>query len=326
MSNEKKQDDILSKFIENETKSNLPNNNTKLDDNNDNNLPKDYTKSSENYVYGREYFSIDTNLLPTGIFYKPGTKISIRAASVADVQEYSVVDDSNIMDVTEKMNLILSRCVRYTHPNGLTGTYKDIKDSDRLVLIFMIRELTFQKGNNLAKDVTCKYCNHDFKIEFRSTHSQTHHKTFVYYELDDELKDFLNPVTNTIDIEINNKLWKLSPPTIGLQEIFFSNIKNKVQEDNNPNISFLKIIPFTLWNMNKISEDGIKAKEKEFKSMDMETFQTLNYIVDKMKFGIKELTDKCPVCGGEVHSDMSFPRGASNIFIIPRKLDKFKKK
>ena len=60
--------------------------------------------------------------------------------------------------------------------------------------------------------------------------------------------------------------------------------------------------------------------------MDMDTFQTLNYIVDHMKFGIKGLVDKCSKCGSEVHTDMTFPGGASNIFIISSPLGRFKKK
>jgi len=320
---EENKDDILGKFIEEETKPKIK----ETTYTNSSYIPDPIYTQKENMVYGREYFAINLELLPTGMFYKPGTKISIRGASVADVQEYSVVDNSNIIDVTEKMNLILSRCVRVTHPNGMPGTYKDIKDSDRLALIFMIRELTFQKGNNLAKDVTCEHCGHEFKIEFRVTNSEKTKKTFVYYDMDEELVDFYNSQTKTIDIEINDKLWKLAPPTIGLQESFFGDIKDKVQiEHKNPNVAFLKIIPFTLWDINKISEDGIKAKEKEFKELDMDTFQTLNYIVDKMKFGIKELVSKCPICGGEVHSDMSFPSGAANIFVISSGLERFKKK
>lgn len=316
-----KNDDVFKKFIEEET-------NKSYNDVSKNPLKSiDLDTQKEQMIYGREFISIDPNSLPAGIFYKQGTKISIKAASVADVQEYSVVDDSNLLDVTEKMNLILSRCVRFIHPNGMIGNYKDIKDNDRLSLIFMIRELTFQKGNNLAKDVTCDNCNHEFKIEFRATHSQTIKRTFVHYEIDEELKDFYNPTTKTIDIEIKDNIWKLSPPSIGLQEIFYENLKEKIKNNNkNPNVSFLKIIPFTLWDRNKITDDGIKAKEKEYKEMDMETFQTLNYIVDKMKFGIKGLETKCPVCGSEVHTDMSFPKGASNIFVISSPLGRFKKK
>jgi hypothetical protein len=42
-----------------------------------------------------------------------------------------------------------------------------------------------------------------------------------------------------------------------------------------------------------------------------------------MIFGIKELKSFCPSCGEEVHTDMSFPSGASNIFVIPDALDEY---
>jgi hypothetical protein len=313
-------DDILKSFIKEET------NNSKSTGRSSNTSNENIDTQKEQMLYGREYISIDLNSLPTGQFYRPGTRISIRAATVAEVQEYSVVDDSNIIDVTDKMNYILSRCVRFIYSDNKHGTYKDIKDSDRVALIFMIRELTFQKGNNLAKEVTCGHCDHEFKIEFRATNSQSHKKTFIHHKLDSELEEFFNPSTKTIDITINNKLWKLAPPTIGLQEIFFEDLKEKVQQENkSPKVSFLKVFPFTLWDRSSISKEGIKQKEKDYQSLDMETFQTLNYIVDKMKFGVTGLEINCPVCGGEVHTDMTFPGGSSNIFVVSSPLGRFKK-
>jgi hypothetical protein len=260
------------------------------------------------------YITVDLSALPAGAFYKPGTLVMIRAASVAEVQAYSAVDDNNFLDVTDKMNEMLGRCVRIKHPGGLVGTYKDLKDNDRLFLIFMIRELTFQKNSNLAKDVTCGNCKHEFKVQFRSTPGPDSPKTFVNYEMDPELEQFFNKQDRTFDFVVGEKLWKLAPPCISLQEIFFKNIKDKVQSDKTPNVSFLKIIPFTLWDRKSITEEGIKAKEEEFKNLNMDTFLFLDEVVSKMLFGIKELRQSCPVCGEEVHTDMTFPKGASSIF------------
>jgi hypothetical protein len=261
------------------------------------------------------YITVDLSALPAGIFYKPGTVIMIRAASVSEVQAYSAIDDNNFLDVTEKMNEMLGRCIKVKHPGGLMGTYKDLKDNDRLFLIFMIRELTFQKNSNLAKDVTCGNCKTEFKIQFRSTPAPDSPKTFINYEMDSEIEPFFNKQDRTFDFRIGEKLWKLAPPCISLQEIFFKNIKEKVQGDKTPNVSFLKIIPFTLWDRKTISEEGITAKEKEFKDeMDMDTFLFLDEVVSKMLFGIKELRQNCPMCGEEVHTDMTFPKGASSIF------------
>lgn len=260
------------------------------------------------------YITVDTSVLPAGAFYKPGTTIMIRAANVAEVQAYSSIDDNNFLDVTEKMNDLLGRCVKIKHTNGTTGTYKDLKDNDRLFLIFMIRELTFQKNSNLSKDAVCSNCKHEFKIQFRSTPGPDSPKTFENYEIDAEMEPFFNKSDRTFDFDISGKMFKLAPPSIGIQEIFFKNIKEKVQSEKTPNVAFLKIIPFTLWDRRIITEDGIKAKEEEFTNMDMETFLVLDEIVGKMLFGIKELKVNCPECGEEVHTDMTFPKGASSIF------------
>jgi hypothetical protein len=279
-----------------------------------------------------DYLTIDINALPAGIFYKPGTKIFIRAASVSEVQAYSAIVNENLVDVTEKMNEMLSRCVRIKFPNGTIGSYKDLKDNDRIYLIFMIRELTFQKNVNLAKDVKCGECEHEFKIQYRATPNKEYPKTFVNHEISEDLKRFFNANERVFEFNVNGKIWKLAPPTISLQEAFFKSIKDTVQAGGKPNVAFMKIIPYTLTNLRTISDEGIKQKEDEFKKgsgnkeQDMEEFQFLNQAVEKLQFGIKELQTKCPSCGMEVHTEFTFPEGASSIFVVPSIFDKFTKK
>lgn len=270
-----------------------------------------------------EYMVIPLENLPCGLFYKPGTKISIRSAKVQEVQAYSVVDDNNYLDITEKMNQILSSSVKYFYPNGSQGSYKDIRDGDRLYLIFMIRELTFPGGKNLSKDVTCENCGHEFKMELRATSSSTTKKSFFNYEMPEKLAKYFDRQERVFVFNINGVDYKLAPPTIGIQEIFFGDIKNKIQGEKNPNVAFLKLASFLLHDRTKITEDGIKAKEQEFKRLDMKTFQILNQAVGLMLFGIKELKNDCPSCGLEVHTGMSFPSGASNIFVIPDAFDEY---
>jgi hypothetical protein len=64
-----------------------------------------------------------------------------------------------------------------------------------------------------------------------------------------------------------------------------------------------------------ITIDGIKAKLQEFERIDDISFQFLNAAVGKMTFGLKELKKTCS-CGLEVRSEMTFPNGASGIFVI----------
>ena len=274
-------------------------------------------------VPSNEYMIIPLDLLPCGLFYKPGTKISIRAAKVQEVQAYSVVDDNNYLDITEKMNQILGTCVKYVYSNGSLGSYKDVRDGDRLFLIFMIRELTFPGGKNLSKDVTCENCANEFKMELRATSSNKAPKSFVNYDMPQKIAKFFDKQERVFVFNINNVDYKLAPPTIGIQEKFFGDIKTKIQGEKNPNVAFLKLASFMLHDRNTITDDGIKAKEQDFKRMDMKTFQILNQAVGQMLFGIKEMKCNCPSCGLEVHTDMSFPAGASNIFVIPDAFDEY---
>lgn len=268
-----------------------------------------------------EFMVIPLDLLPCGIFYKPGTKISIRGAKVQEVQDYSVVDDKNYIDITDKMNGILKSCVKFINPDGTQGSYKNVKDADRLYLIFMIRELTFPGGRNLSKEVTCSHCHHEFSIEFRATHSDKKHKTFVNHSMPEKIAKFFDEFDRVYKIPLKDKdgnaiSYELAPPTIGLQEVLFGDIKMKIQSEKEPNVAFLKVIPFQLHDRISITPEGIKAKEQEFRSMNMTNFQILNQVINQMMFGIKELKMECPECGQEVRTDMSFPEGASSLFVI----------
>lgn len=273
-----------------------------------------------------DYVSVNILNLPGGKFYKPSTKISIRAAKVAEIQSYSMVDDNNFVDITEKMNELLSKNIIFYHPDGTKGTYRDLKDADRMFLIFMIRELTFQGGNTLTKEVVCNECGNEFNIPFRSTHGQFGPSTFDLYEPNEFINRFYNKEERVYELIHNGVSWRLAPPTIGIQEDFYEEIKRNVQMEKKPDVAFMKIMPFLIHNRSSITPDGIKAKHKEFSNMnDLILFQGLNELVNNMTIGIKGLKMECPSCGQEVHTELTFPTGASKLFELPNILDRFGK-
>jgi len=255
-----------------------------------------------------QYFSFDIRELPCGEFYPAGTTFMIRPAQVREIQAYSMVDDQNFYDIVEKMNDMLQACVRVKYPDGKIGSYLDIKDQDRLFLVFAIRELTFQQGNSLTVASKCT-CGTELNIELKR-------ENFVFHEIDEKLAKFYSKNTGSYNFKtVNGKSFELTPPNIGLQKAFTEYILKENNEKRNPNLAFLKIIPFMLAGRTTITYDGIKAKLAEFERMDDISFQFLNAAVTKMTFGIKELKKNCS-CGEEVRTDMQFPNGASGIFVI----------
>lgn len=271
-----------------------------------------------------EYSNINIDILPAGRFYKKGTKISIRACKVAEIQAYSMVDDNNFVDITEKMNELLSRNIIFYHPNGTKGSYKDIKDADRIYLVFMIREMTFQGGNTLTKEVTCEKCSKEFNIPFRSTPGPAGPSTFELHQSNPDIERFFKKNDLVYELIHKGVSWRLGPPTIGIQEDFYDEIKRNVQMDKKPNVAFMKIVPYLLHDRASITPEGIKAKMKEFSEMDdLVLFQGLNDVINKMTIGIKGLKMVCPGCGEEVHTELTFPTGASKLFELPNILDRF---
>jgi hypothetical protein len=255
------------------------------------------------------YFSYDVHELPCGRFYPTGTLLQVRAAQVREIQAYSMVDDNNFYDIVEKMNSMLQSCVRVKYPEGKVGSYLEVKDQDRLFLIFLIRELTFQQGNSLSVKVPCKACSTENQLELKRS-------CFDYYDIDEKLDKFFHPNTSSYKFRLKNgREYEVTPPNIGLQKAFTDYIIKENQEKRTPNLSFLKIIPFLLAGRTSITYDGIKAKLAEFEQMDDISFQFLNSAIGKMSFGIKELKSTCE-CGEEVRTEMQFPNGASGIFVI----------
>ena len=269
--------------------------------------PTDERSSSR--VNDLQYFNFSVDQLPCGSFYPQGTLVMVRPAKVKEIQAYSMVDDENFYDIVEKMNGMLQSCIRVKYADGKVGSYLEIKDQDRLFLIFLIRELTFQQGNELSVKALSPCNDEEISIELKRDN-------FVFHGIDEKLKKFFNPASNSYKFKLKNgKEYEITPPNIGLQKAFTDYIIKENNEKRSPNLSFLKIIPFMLSGRSSITYDGIKAKLKEFEEMDDVSFQFLNSAISKMTFGIKELKKKCE-CGEEVRTEMTFPNGASGIFVI----------
>ena len=280
------------------------------------NQPKVNIQVDNSRLSDLQYFAFDIKEFPCGIFYPPGTTIQVRPAQVKEIQAYSMVDDNNFYDIIEKMNDMLSSCVRVKYIDGRVGSYLEVKDPDRFYLIFLIRELTFQQGGNLNTSTDCS-CGEQIQIDLKR-------ENFKNFEVSEKIVKYFDPQTLSFRFSIKNgRTFNLAPPTIGLQKSFTEYIVKENGEKRKPNLSFLKIIPFMLFDKTSISLDGIKSKLPEYEKIDDISFQFLNSAVEKMSFGIEKLKKKCDSCGLEVTTDMTFPDGPSALFVVHDAFEQF---
>jgi len=279
-------------------------------------IPENKNQNYNSKVSDLHFFAFDIKEFPCGIFYPAGTTVQVRAAEVKEIQAYSMVDDNNFYDIVEKMNEMLSACVRVKYLDGTVGSYMELRDPDRYYAIFLIRELTFQQGSSLTTNTTCT-CGSDCQIELKR-------ENFQNYQVNDKIKKYFDPSTSSFRFTTKNgQVYHMAPPTIGLQKSFTEYIIKENAEKKKPNLSFLKIIPFLLYDRTSITIDGIKAKLVEYQKLDDMSFQFLNSAVEKMTFGVEKLKKVCNVCGVEVHTEMIFPDGPSAVFVIHDAFEQF---
>ena len=96
------------------------------------------TQKAQDSNFHLGYHQIPIGSLPSsGMFYPVGTQIHIRAAKVAEIRNYSTIDETNILDVDDKLNAIVESCTKVSCDKKVLS-YKDLCEEDRFYLILSI--------------------------------------------------------------------------------------------------------------------------------------------------------------------------------------------
>jgi len=262
--------------------------------------------------YTPGYIELDYKYFPTqGLFYEDGSKFLIRAASVKEIREFSVINDQDPWSVDAAINDILKACLIY-RIGSRNMSYKDLKEDDRFYVIMQIRELTFVKGENkIELRPTCKECNTVNTFDLKSnliTATMPDEKMMKYYTPEEKQFSVVTKSNGTIYVE---------PPSVGVSMQITSYIKKVQQEGKKIDESFLKILPYMVSDWRNLNEKAIKELEVEFIGWDSLLFQTMNAISEMVKIKVSEnITLRCESCQAEVATPISFPNGIRSLFLI----------
>ena len=184
-----------------------------------------------------------TDLPSQGRYYPDNTKITIRAARVDEIHEFSSINEEDASDVIDKMTYIVSKCVKIYYGNVL-GHYKDLINADRIVLILKIRELTFKEGlKGIKIPVPSDACStsgckpQDF-IEFTSG-------MLTFYKPAPELEKYYDPENKCYNIQTKSYgTITLYIPTIGVTQAISSWINYKYEHKEKFTETLANMMPF----------------------------------------------------------------------------------
>lgn len=264
--------------------------------------------------------NLPVSILPSsGFFYPEGTQIAIKPADVKEIRHFSTVDETDMLDINSKLNMVLDSCCRIKFPLEGLVDFRDIKQEDRFFLILAIRDLTFVKGENriiLTPDNPCNKngCESKYPIELRTG-------VLSSYSLDPKLMKFYSRSKNKFIFPVKKiaKEIEMSVPSIGVMESISRFVKNQIKQGYDVDESFIKIAPFYFEDWRGLSDEVIKkAMISSESSWSKEEFSVLFEMSKLIKVGTElEVKIPCDVCGeGEVTAPITFPGGFRSLFVI----------
>ena len=262
------------------------------------------------------YINVPLECLPSnGRYYPDNTKISIRAAKVGEIREFSTIDERDPKDVTDKMTYILSQCVKVYY-GSVPGSYKDIKTADRIVLILKIRELTFVDGASSIKipvpSGACATvgCKPQENIDFNTS-------SLTFKESDPMLEKYYDPVNKCYNVQTKNfGTITLYVPNVGVSSAITDWVVKQQRENNKVDASLAEILQFVIKDWKGLSDKAIFSELTQLAGWSTEKFTLVYRLVEKLSVGIEfDVTTTCEKCGGEIKVPITFPDGYKSLFV-----------
>ena len=264
----------------------------------------------------RDYHNIPLDCLPSlGRFYPDNTRISIRAARVDEIREFSAIDESDIKDVTDKLTYMVSQCVKVYYGN-IPGSYRDLLSADRIVLILKIREITFLDGMSSIKlpvpANACETtgCRPQESVIFNST-------KLNFTTAAPELEKYYDEVSKCYNVKTKSfGTITLFPPSIGVTSFVTNWIVERAKEEKKVDAALTEILQYLVGNWRKLNNKSINDILGEMSTWSTEKFTLVYRLIEKINIGIEfELKEQCETCGGEITVPITFPDGYKSLFV-----------
>jgi hypothetical protein len=256
------------------------------------------------------------NLPSEGMFYPEGAKVYIRAAEVAEIRQFSMIDENDPLDMDDKLNMVIERCLKMEYPDRV-ATWKDLKEEDRFYLIFAIREISMKDGENkLYVTLRCGgNCKGDGsyveKVEMTKDN-------FSYYNIDATLMKYYSEKERTFVIE-DPKVgrMKISVPNLGVTTFIKNYVRERTQRGEYFDRPFLKVAPFIIEDWRGFNDDKYRKAEQDSVGWNELRWSLLVRAIEMIRFGVKTtITRSCTKCGVEVGAPITFPGGVKSLFVV----------
>jgi len=260
------------------------------------------------------YKNMPMESLPSkGMYYPKDFKLSFRAASLEEIKHYSSMDENDFIDVNEKIASVLSTCIRVRH-NDHQGSYEDLKEFDKIYMLFAIRDLSMLKHhrqNKISQEIDCPQCGIKIKREITND-------VFGYYELDEKIMKYYDEGERGFvfrDDALGEPL-RIYIPSIGTLKYITDYMREKEQEKRQGkggfyDKQFLTFLQFLVKDWRELSEAYISQMYRDYKDPNKWSYDKHDLMVEisnRINLTIKPTIEmKCE--RGHISNPLVFFRG-----------------
>jgi len=255
------------------------------------------------------WMDVDLTTLPSeGKFYPVDAKLQIRSARVAEIRQFSTMDESNLVDIEDKLNMIVKSCTKFRSGSKML-TYKDICEEDRIYIILSIRDLTFPEPENKLMLKGEDSSGVSFDVELST-------KYFTTENIPEEIEQYYDYEQRAYVIHTKSAGEVImAPPSVGVMEEITKFMQSRQRERKNWDQSFIQILPYITTDWRGLNSKTIFEKEIEFQGWSERKYMVIYRLAEKMKIGVKpDLVVERQ--GEEVLVPLNFPGGIKGLFII----------
>lgn len=265
------------------------------------------------------------NLPSTGIFYPEDTEITVRAASVGEIRHWSTIDEADALDIDDKLNFILEKCLRIKTKSAASWlSWRDICDVDRMYLIFAIHEQTFpNKENILWTKFECGGCPTEEKY---STEVRTTSSLMQRYSMHEELQKYFKPEFKCYEVESQklNETFYLYAPTLGAVERIRAKVILERKKNRPVDRAFIKALPYLVQDWSTFDDNEYNKLKSESLTWHINKFAFIDRFATLFQEGKSSAVSlECPKCGSEMTSSLFLGSSFTikSLFLVSGRLD-----
>ncbi len=253
------------------------------------------------------------NLQTKSLFYEDDIEVSIKSASVGEIRQWSTIDENDYVDVDDKLNLVMEKCVRVRKKGDGARflSWKDLKEIDRFYLAFLIHELTFPNGENkLLMTFKCNQScagdgNYTEKVKLESP-------MLNLFQFTEDVMKYYSPADKCFVLNDSRigKPQKMYIPSLGVSQKIKAYIRGKQQNNAYLDKPFVRIAPFITDKYQSLNDAELDRMQQESLTWNKDKFLLISSFIDKLEKGARGLvTRECPKCSINLEVPLFFRGG-----------------